>query len=312
MKSSFCLFVSLLALLLSSCHSKQTAESEEDATIASVTPVTIDTASTGAMSDYLELNAVSSFLKKNSVKAPASGYIRQMSINIGDLVKKDQELAVLKTKEASALDNLSQKDSTARFSGLIHIRSFQDGIISAFNKHVGDFVQEGDDLCILSDQSSFVFLLDVPFELHSLIHIGSTVEVVLPDHQVLPGTIYSCLPSMDVNSQTESFLVRPSRSVSLPENLIARIRILKAKKEKAVTVPRTAILSNEAQTEFWVMKLINDSVAVKTPIHKGLETDDRTEIMDPVFKPRDRFLISGNYGLADTAKVVIEPKRQEP
>jgi multidrug efflux pump subunit AcrA (membrane-fusion protein) len=309
MKALCCLLVSLL--LLASCHPKQGAEPEEDAAIAAITPVTVDTIRIGPMSDYFELNAVSSFLKKNSVKASVSGYIRSVSVNIGDEVKKDQELFLLKTKEASALDNLNSKDTLTGITGLIRIRSFQEGIISTFNRHAGDYVQEGDELCIVSDRSSFVFLLDVPFELNSLIHAGGAVEIVLPDHQVIPGIIHASLPSMDVNSQTESIVVQPSKPLALPENLIARIRILKNKKEKAISLPRSAILSNEAQTEFWIMKLINDSVAVKIPIQKGLESTERTEITEPVLNPADRILVTGNYGLTDTAKVVIG-KRQEP
>ncbi|MFI5151172.1 MAG: efflux RND transporter periplasmic adaptor subunit [Bacteroidia bacterium] len=304
MKRLFYLLFSLL--LLSGCHPKQGAESEEDAAIAAITPVTTDSMQKGPLSEYLELNGVSSFLKKNSVKTAVSGYIRTVNVTLGDEVRKDQDLFTLKTKEASALDNFATKDSLTGISGLIHIRSFQDGIISTFNRHAGDFVQEGDELCILSDKSSFVFLLDVPFELHSMIHPGRPVEILLPNKEVIAGMIRSSLPSMDVNSQTESFIVQPSRPVSLPENLIARIRILKNKKEDACTLPRSAILSNEAQTEFWVMKLLNDSTAVRINVRKGIETTERTEITEPVFKANDRFITSGNYGLTDTAKVVLK------
>jgi hypothetical protein len=308
MKAFMCL--TLLLILLGGCHPKPGSEADEDAPVAAITPVTADTIGTGPISDYVELNAVSSFLKKNSVKTSVSGYITSVHINIGDDVKKDQDLFNLRTKEASALDNPGIKDTLTGISGLIRIHSFQDGIISTFNRHTGDFVQEGDELCIVSDKNSFVFLLDVPFELHPWIHTGTKVEIVLPDKEILPGVIQTSLPSMDVNSQTQSFIVKPSSGLSLPENLIARIRIIKNKKDKAHTLPRSAILCNETQTQFWVMKLINDSVAVKIPVHKGLETPERTEITEPVFNPGDRFLTTGNYGLADTARVIMEEKHR--
>jgi multidrug efflux pump subunit AcrA (membrane-fusion protein) len=171
---------------------------------------------------------------------------------------------------------------------------------------VGDYVQEGDELCVVSDRTSFVFLLDVPYELNHYIHKGGACEIVLPDKQVIPGTIESNLPSMDMSSQTESFLVVPHAPLPLPENLIARIRIVKNKKDKALTLPKSAILSNETQTEFWVMKLINDSTALKVPVKKGLESEGRTEILSPLFLPSDRILVSGNYGLADTARIIIQ------
>ena len=54
------------------------------------------------------------------------------------------------------------------------------------------------------------------------------------------------------------------------------------------------------------MKLINDSIAVKTPIKKGIVTDQRVEILEPGFTGADRILLKGNYGLPDTALVRIQ------
>jgi multidrug efflux pump subunit AcrA (membrane-fusion protein) len=156
-----------------------------------------------------------------------------------------------------------------------------------------------------------VFLLDVPYELNPFIRKGGSCEILLPDKQVISGIIQSNLPSMDMNSQTESFLIVPNDPLPLPENLIARIRIVKNKKDKALTLPKAAILSNETQTEFWVMKLMNDSTALKVPIKKGLESDGRTEIVSPVFLPSDRIVVSGNYGLTDTARVIIQEEHPE-
>ena len=56
---------------------------------------------------------------------------------------------------------------------------------------------------------------------------------------------------------------------------------------------------------FGVMKLVNDSIAIKVPVKKGIESSEKIEILEPVFSSSDRIIISGNYGLADTAKVNI-------
>jgi hypothetical protein len=53
------------------------------------------------------------------------------------------------------------------------------------------------------------------------------------------------------------------------------------------------------------MKLINDSVAIKVPVSKGFENNDEVEITDPVFLTSDRIVLSGNYGLPDTALISI-------
>ena len=54
------------------------------------------------------------------------------------------------------------------------------------------------------------------------------------------------------------------------------------------------------------MKMINDSVAVKVPVQKGIENGDHVQILSPTMFAEDRILLTGNYGLSDTAKVIIE------
>jgi hypothetical protein len=49
--------------------------------------------------------------------------------------------------------------------------------------------------------------------------------------------------------------------------------------------------------------MINDSTAVKVPVKKGMETNDNVEIVSPSLSPTDKILLTGNYGLPDTAKV---------
>ena len=71
-------------------------------------------------------------------------------------------------------------------------------------------------------------------------------------------------------------------------------------------LPKGAVLANETQSEFWVMKLINDTMAVKVDIKKGLENSEKVEITSPSFLKTDRFLMTGNYGLPDTAIVKIK------
>jgi hypothetical protein len=53
------------------------------------------------------------------------------------------------------------------------------------------------------------------------------------------------------------------------------------------------------------MKLINPTTAVKVPVTKGIESGDRVEILSPKFSAQDKIVVTGNYGLADTAKVKI-------
>jgi hypothetical protein len=55
-------------------------------------------------------------------------------------------------------------------------------------------------------------------------------------------------------------------------------------------LPKAAILSNEIETDHWVMLLKNDSTAVKVPVQIGLRNQERTEIISPKFKGTDRIV----------------------
>ena len=110
---------------------------------------------------------------------------------------------------------------------------------------------------------------------------------------------------MDMQSQTVRYVVKPLSADRLPGNLIASINLVKSTNEKALVIPKEAVLGNETQTEFWVMKLLNDSTAIKVNVSKGFENNDEVEITEPVFLPSDRIVLTGNYGLPDTARITI-------
>jgi hypothetical protein len=73
----------------------------------------------------------------------------------------------------------------------------------------------------------------------------------------------------------------------------------------AASLPKSCILTDETMQNFWVMKLINDSIAVKVPITTGISEEQYVQITRPVFNVSDLFLTSGNYGLRDTAYVKV-------
>jgi hypothetical protein len=110
---------------------------------------------------------------------------------------------------------------------------------------------------------------------------------------------------MNMETQTVRYLIKPSETGFLPGNLIASVSLIRSKNDKASVLPRKAVLSNETQTEFWVMKLISDNIAIKVIVSKGFENNEEVEITAPIFLPSDRIILTGNYGLPDTARISI-------
>jgi len=292
----------LLLVFIASCGNKKEAESDDQETTV-VTPVTVTGADIVPMAEYIELNATSTFLQKSVVKASANGYLKTVNAIVGHTVPAGAELFVLKTKEAQSIGNtINALDSTFKFSGLINIRAAVTGHISEVNHQTGDYVQDGEALATISDRSSFVFVMQVPYELRQYVKQGENIELTLPGGQTVSSHVASFMPSVDTVSQTQGVVLKLNSGQQIPENLVAKARIIKSQKTNSISLPKSAILSNETQTEFWVMKLINPTTAVKVPVKKGIETGNKVEILSPKFSNQDKIVVTGNYGLADTAK----------
>jgi len=298
----YVLFLSLMA----SCHSKTTEETTTtEAEQETVTPVTVTPIITEPMAEYFELNATSTFLQQAFVKASSNGYITSVNAEVGKMVSSNQNVFVLKTKEAQVLGNtVNLLDSSFKFSGIISIKAGTSGYVSQVNHQKGDYVQEGEQLAVISDVNSFVFILNLPYELRPYVMNKDVAELILPDGKTIFGRIASSMPVVDSASQTQNIVLKVSEK-NLPVNLIAKVRVAKTVKAHTISLPKQSVLSDETQTAFWVMKLMDDSTAVKVPVEKGMEVNDRIEILKPVFSNTDKFLLTGNYGLADTAKIKI-------
>jgi len=298
------LYFLILGAILSSCQSKKTEETiiEEQETI---TPVTVTSLATEPMVEYIELNATSAFLQQAFIKASANGYVQSVNAQVGKMVSSEQRVFVLKTKEAQSIGNsINALDSTFKFFGIINIKAGTTGYISEINHEPGDYVQEGEQLAVINDLNSFVFILNLPYELRQYVMNKDFVELLLPDGKKMMARISSAMPIVDSASQTQNIILKVNEK-NLPINLIGKVRVIKTEKANAVSLPKQSVLSDETQTNFWVMKLIDDSTAAKVPVTKGLEINDRIEIVSPKFSTSDKFLLTGNYGLADTARIRI-------
>jgi multidrug efflux pump subunit AcrA (membrane-fusion protein) len=310
----------IMMVFLAGCGAAKdkTAAGDDDKTaktdsVDARTPVTVTTIGNEPLDDFLELNAVSAFLQKSYVKANANGYLASADVYPGKFVETGQPLFTLKTKEAQSIGGALEKlDTSLHFTGVNTIRANQTGYLTQLSHQSGDYVQDGEQLAVISDRRSFVFLLNLPYELRDQLPGKSAVLLVLPDGTTLPGRIGEVMPTVDSLSQTQNVVIRVNPDKPIPENLIAKVRIARPVKTGAQSLPKSALLTNDTETDFWVMKLIDSATAVKVAVKKGLETKDRVEVLEPRFAPGDRILVTGNYGLPDTAKVKVQTGEANP
>ena len=86
-------------------------------------------------------------------------------------------------------------------------------------------------------------------------------------------------------------------------NLTARFQ--KAESKNSLLIDKKTLLTDETQTEFWVMKIVLDSIAVIVPVETGIKTDSMVEIISSGLTPNDIIILEGGYGLEDSSLVNI-------
>jgi multidrug efflux pump subunit AcrA (membrane-fusion protein) len=299
LKPEFALF--LLTAVFMSCHH---APKEADI-LASGAPVKVTHPKRIDLKETVDLNATTIFLSKEIVRATFQGFIQNITRNVGDEVKAGDLLFQIKTKESAADDSLAPSLGSPRFQGPVDFLARSNGVMTALYYHMGDFVSEGEEIAIISNPSSLCITLNVPYQYVSGIRVQDPCEIFLPDGKKLKAAIRRKIPSVDPVSQTQTFLLGLDGKPALPENLNVVARVALRTVKNALVLPLGAVLADETQKEFWIMKLINDTTAVREDITRGIENDTLVQIIAPELKMTDQIVSDGAYGLPDTAKVSL-------
>lgn len=296
----------LTPLLLLSCGSDTTPAPS----VAPRTAVTLTHAVRGSITEETSYPATATYLHKSVLTAPIAGYVIDATATVGQHVAAGQTLYRIESREQHALQADATDVAHSQAQALTAVRS---GIVIDVAALAGNYVSEGQSLCTIADAASLVFEISVPIEQAALTKRGSTCTLLLPDGTRLRAVIGTPLATMDATSQTLTVVahVTGSASVSpISEGLRAQALLTlhnsSSTAGNALLLPRTAVQSNESLTEHWVMKLRDDSTAVRVPVTIGRNNGERVEVFvtpATALTIADRVILTGGYGLEDGAKV---------
>lgn len=258
------------------------------------------------IAEYITLNGVTRFLKTSTIRASVTGYITQLNYNINSRITKGSLFCTIKTKEQDALQGIQRLDSSLNvFNKPIRVFSNGSGLISAMSVHAGDYVAEGEVLAEITEPSSLILVVNVPYEYGSQIHIGTACEVIFSDTKKMNLTINGVLPTIESASQTQSYYITlPDKN--LPENLNVTINLrTKNSVASSLTIPAIALQTDELEKEYWVMKILN-GIAYKVPVVIGSQNSDYVEIKQGDIAYGDSIVTYGSYQLDDSSLVTIQ------
>lgn len=285
-----------MAMCLDGCTGTDTVATE---THAPRTSVQTAYAQVGSIRQETVLSATTTYLDKSVLTAPIASYIMRSNVHTGSRVSAGQVLYTLESKEHRAL-------GTDDDNGIVTVRAAHGGIVLDAAQHPGGFAPEGTILCTIADASSMVFVINAPYETAARLAPGSRCIIVLPDGKRLDAVTQAPLATMDAASQSEQVVAR-ARAPFLPEGLVAKALIADAEDSATnIVIPRSALQCDEGLSEYWVMKLANDSTAVKVPVEVVRRNNTQVEIKPGAVTTSDRIITQGGYGLEDGARVSID------
>lgn len=262
----------------------------------------------GTITDSVNLSATTYFPKKSVVTAPITGYITSSQVQPGMQASARQLLFTLRTREASTLEtNIPDSlfPSPGDDFGSVTITAQTAGSVINVSHYQGDYVQEGAHLCTVVHPEDLAFKLFVPYRYHGLMTSGKRIRIRLPDGRNLWTRVVQQLSLADSLSQSAIYLLKPEHPVVLPEGIRVSGSLITNRQENAQLLPKEAVLSNETMDSFWVMQVVDDTLALKVPVEQGMVNQQAVEIKQPNFSPSDRIITTGNYGLEDSARVSI-------
>lgn len=271
-------------------------------------PINVSTAQVKRenLNKYRTFVGVTRYQQSEDIRATVTGYVTHMPFALGDAIKKGQVFATIRTKEQDALDEAVAIDSSlAQFTGPIKVASNASGSISGLKVVPEDFVSEGDVLATVSQPNTLIVQLSVPFEYTSKIKVGTPCTLLVPGHPDLSSRISGILTSTDSLGQAQHYLVRVP-GMQLPENLKVQVRVAVENAENVLTIPHEALQTNELLTDFWVLKVIDDTLALRKKVTPILETDSLVQIRADEVMENDKVVTTGGYQMADSTRIRIE------
>ncbi|MFK5985545.1 MAG: hypothetical protein QM479_08980 [Pseudomonadota bacterium] len=301
MKKNILFSIVVITLLTTSCKNKETSINNA---LLPKPDVTIVNPIIGNIQENTQINGQVIFLNRTTIMSPISGYVIAVNTKLGDWVKKGKLLFKIQTKESKALQ--SSSIATSNEFGIIPVYASASGYVNTLSiSDSGVFISEGNNMATIVKNEDLVIQVNVPFQFNKLLINNKNIEIELPNKECKAAYFYKAMPLVDPVSQTQQIYFKLNKYTLLPENLNVIVKIPNKQKKNTTILPKNAILTNETQDKFWILKVTKDSLAIIIPVTKGLENNSNVEILNPKLKITDKIIEKGGYGLPDSTKVKI-------
>lgn len=191
----------------------------------------------------------------------------------------------------------------------MNVKSPINGVISAKNLKVGEFISNATPAFIIIDDSSYTIEIDVSEDIIGKIQIGDKAKVYISSvsEEALSGTITAAAPSADMQKQT--YLVKISLDnppSAIKGGMFAEVKLITDRAENCLVVPLSSIIEEEGRKYVFV---VNGDKAVKTEVAAGIYNDKEIQIIDGITAD-DVIIVKGQDFLKDGSTIMISNKQE--
>jgi membrane fusion protein, heavy metal efflux system len=225
--------------------------------------------------------------REAAVTSRIPGRVSDLKVVDGQTVKKGQVLVEVESRQ------LGDPPPRVQFTAPV------DGIVTDLHVRPCANVEPDAHLMEIVDLSE-VYAEGRVFEGQiARVKTGQKVRVYVesfPKH-VFTGTVDLVSGSLDPQTRTLKVMARVENlEWKLRPNMRARMHVVEAEAESAVTIPHSAVLGDAGHYFVFVQSDTDELVYEKKPVVLGLKDDRHFEVIEGVF-PTDKVVVDGNYQL---------------
>jgi len=217
----------------------------------------------------------------------------------------DAELAAA---HATADSAVQLRDSLlARIGDGVTLAAPRAGVVDELKLQPGDLLPAGTAVARIVDPAAVIARLGVEPEDAARLRPQQQVVLVLlsAGASAVQGRVTHVDPRIDAQTRLATALVQVDPPAVLAPGTTLRGEIVVDRHEKAIVVPRSAVLYATGQPYVYV---VQNGKAVRREVQTGFEDAEHIEV-DSGVSAGDQVVVSGNYELADGMAVRVSPPK---
>jgi RND family efflux transporter MFP subunit len=265
-------------------------------------------------------------MAQQKVRAPFAGTLTELSVvdgdrivrgqTVGAIVSRDSEAALSGAREMSREAKTDpEKQDAERALALAErnlvrapLRATADGVVLSHAATAGDRVSEDQEILIIADAASIVFIADIAQSDLSRVRPGEPASVDLAGRAgALAGSVHDVLPGANPADFTAPVRIDLRGLTAIPPiGLFGTAHITVGERRSAVIVPDGALIRDDV-TGISRVALVKDGRVHWIEVTAGARDRSGTEIVAPPLSPGESVIVSGQIGLPEGAPVVAQP-----